>query len=65
VGAGDQVETLSVGADRQKVEQDQAHGRWLQAEAGRTMIAVHHEEGLETLLAKWKVVAGWQDSFRT
>lgn len=65
MGAGDQVETLSVGAGRQKVEQDQVHGRWLQAVAGRMTIAVHHEEGLETLLAKWKVVAGSQDSFRT
>ena len=65
MGVGDQVVTLSVDDGHQRVEQDQAHGRWLQAEAGRMTIAVHHEEGLETLLAKWKVVAGWQDSFRT
>ena len=54
----DQVETLSVGAGRQRGEQDQVHGRWLQAEAGRMMIAVPHEEELGTLLAKWKVAAG-------
>jgi len=60
----DQVETLSVGAGHQRVERDQVHGRWLQAEAGRMMIAVPHEEELGTLLAKWKVAAGWQGSFR-
>jgi hypothetical protein len=58
VGVGDQVETLSVDAGRQRVEQDQVRDRWLQAEVGRMTIAVPHEEELGTLLAKWKVAAG-------
>jgi hypothetical protein len=32
---------------------------------GRTTIAVPHEGELGTLLAKWRVAAGWQGSFRT
>jgi hypothetical protein len=52
VGVGDQVETLSVDADRQRVEQDQVRDHWLQAEVGQMTIAVPHEEELGTLLAK-------------
>jgi len=64
VEVDDQVETLSVDAGHQRVERDQVHDRWLRAEVDRMMIAVPHEEELGTSLAKWKVAAGWQGSFR-
>ena len=65
MGVGDQVVTLSVDDGHQRVEQDQVRDRWLQAEVGRMTTAVPHEEELGTLLAKWKVAAGLQGSFRT
>jgi hypothetical protein len=65
VGVDDQAVTLFVGAGRQRVERDPVRDRWLQAEVGRMTIGVPHEEELGTLLAKSRVAAGSQGSFRT
>jgi hypothetical protein len=57
VEVDDLVATLSVDADRQRVELVQVRAHWLLVEVARTMIAVRLVEELGTWLAKSRVAA--------